>query len=548
MFGSLVQFYVKKDDKENQNTFFLVKGQNKLEEIYCEIIPNPSEKDYSGSINRYIFADSKGESLYGIDRATGELSTFNGSSFVNIPNTNMVKAYQKVLEADGNSEFEIVNNYEIGLYPSSNPFYYKDTLYCPFSVTHTESADNDDTEYTDYIGIIDFSKKNPSWKFDVIEFPEIETEDEALDFTDSSVEFMDGKMYVHWNGRTSFDEDYFYNYDFDTHKWTKLPSLGTKLPNELLKEYNGKLYVMFGGVFDENEKNNDNRINDKVYCFDGSKWSQTGTLKYLGKNNGGFTFSVYNKQCARVKNGFAFIDASVDGAGNVFVYNPEKDEITPLYYTINDGICDECIHNVPSWTATKDGLYYMRDYSDEMRRGYAMYRLPASSGAYENYYDTSDVPGPIGNVAKLVKESISLKAGKTSTLKVIDGTPTKWFSSNFKVAKVDKNGKVIALKKGSADVYVALSNGNYLVCKVKVTSSPKLNKKKITIKKGKTKTVKIIGKAPGVKNTYKNKKVAKIISKKTAQKIKVKGLKKGKATIKIKVNGVTLKLKVKVKK
>ena len=69
----------------------------------------------------------------------------------------------------------------------------------------------------------------------------------------------------------------------------------------------------------------------------------------------------------------------------------------------------------------------------------------------------------------------------------------------------------------------------------------------VKVKKGKTVKVRVIGKAPGTKNTYKNTKYAKITSKRTASVLKVKGLKKGKTTLKIKVNGVTLKLKVTVK-
>lgn len=77
---------------------------------------------------------------------------------------------------------------------------------------------------------------------------------------------------------------------------------------------------------------------------------------------------------------------------------------------------------------------------------------------------------------------------------------------------------------------------------------PKLSKKSITVKKGKTKTVKIINKKKGVNNKYKNTKIAKVVSKKSATKIKIKGLKKGRTTLKIRVNGVWLKLKVKVVK
>ncbi len=42
-------------------------------------------------------------------------------------------------------------------------------------------------------------------------------------------------------------------------------------------------------------------------------------------------------------------------------------------------------------------------------------------------------------------------------------------------------------------------------------------------------------------------KIAKIISKNTAAVIKVKGLKNGSTTLKVRVNGVVLKLRVKVK-
>ena len=66
------------------------------------------------------------------------------------------------------------------------------------------------------------------------------------------------------------------------------------------------------------------------------------------------------------------------------------------------------------------------------------------------------------------------------------------------------------------------------------------------MKKGKTKSVTITGKASTVNNVYTNTKIAKIISKSSASTIKVKGLKKGSTTLKLRVNGFVLKLKVKV--
>lgn len=163
---------------------------------------------------------------------------------------------------------------------------------------------------------------------------------------------------------------------------------------------------------------------------------------------------------------------------------------------------------------------------------------------------------PSSTTASLNKTSAKLKAGKTASLKVTGGTVKSWSSSKKKVATV-KNGKVTALKKGTSNITATLTNGKKLVCKVTVSSSPtlKIGKKKFkakttySVKKGKSLTVSVTGKASTVKNTYKSskKKIAKVTSKATAKKVKIKGLKKGKAKITIKVNGVSFKIKVKVK-
>lgn len=144
------------------------------------------------------------------------------------------------------------------------------------------------------------------------------------------------------------------------------------------------------------------------------------------------------------------------------------------------------------------------------------------------------------------KSSISLGAGKTYTLKISDGSAKSWTSSNKNVAAVSTKGVVTGLKKGTATITATTYSGKKLTCKVTVTSSPKLSRSSVTVKKGKSTTVKITGKASTVKNVYTNTKFAKITSKNTATTLKVKGLKKGSTTLKVKVNGVTLKLKVKV--
>ncbi|MCH5304797.1 MAG: Ig-like domain-containing protein, partial [Ruminococcus sp.] len=152
----------------------------------------------------------------------------------------------------------------------------------------------------------------------------------------------------------------------------------------------------------------------------------------------------------------------------------------------------------------------------------------------------------------LNKTSLKLKAGETAEIRATEFSVKSWKSSNKKIATV-KDGKVTALNKGKVNITATALNGEKYTCKVNVSSAPKLIKNKKTIKsvkvkKGQSVKVKINGKAKKINNKYINSKVAKIISKKSAKVIKVRGLKKGKTTLKIKVNGVkTLKLKVTVK-
>lgn len=150
-------------------------------------------------------------------------------------------------------------------------------------------------------------------------------------------------------------------------------------------------------------------------------------------------------------------------------------------------------------------------------------------------------------VPSVSEKNISMNCGSEKTITVNTGVKS-YKSSNTKVATV-KNGKITAINKGSAVITAVFSDGSLLMCDVTVKTAPKLNKTTVKVKKGKTVSVKLQGKAKSVKNIYTNTKVAKIVSNKNATTLKVKGLKKGTTTLKIKVNNVkTLKLKVKVTK
>ena len=152
---------------------------------------------------------------------------------------------------------------------------------------------------------------------------------------------------------------------------------------------------------------------------------------------------------------------------------------------------------------------------------------------------------------KLSATNVSLKSGATKTIKVLNGKVKSYKVVNSKVAKVNSKGVVTALNKGKTTVIVTLKDGNKLNCKVNVTNAPKFSKSTVNVKVGKTVKVKALGKAKNIalKWTVSNKNVdtsiAKMIS---ASVLNIKGVKKGKTTLKVKVNNVkTLTLKVNVK-
>lgn len=157
-------------------------------------------------------------------------------------------------------------------------------------------------------------------------------------------------------------------------------------------------------------------------------------------------------------------------------------------------------------------------------------------------------------VVGLNKTKLSIAIGENSTLKV-DGAKkvSDWKSSKTSCVTV-KNGKVTAKKTGTAKITVK-ADGVTLTCTVTVKKSPtkvtvKVNgkKKKVTLKKNKTYTIKTTlspkGSASVLKYSSSNKKVATVDSK---GKIKTKK-KKGTATITVKtVNNKKATIKVTVK-
>ena len=105
-----------------------------------------------------------------------------------------------------------------------------------------------------------------------------------------------------------------------------------------------------------------------------------------------------------------------------------------------------------------------------VKTGTATITVKTTSGKKATCKVTVKVPA---TKVKLNKTKATVAKGRTLTLKATM-TPSSstdkltWTSSNKKVATVDKNGKVKALKKGAATITVKTTSGKKAACKITV--------------------------------------------------------------------------------
>ena len=196
-------------------------------------------------------------------------------------------------------------------------------------------------------------------------------------------------------------------------------------------------------------------------------------------------------------------------------------------------------------------------YEDGSKKYAKVHNFRMTLKTDDKYGDNDSIKNGIGychsndfdcvyNLAPSHTKKLYMWAGFAGTFTVKNKYLKKWSSSNSNILKIDKKGNFVVLKKGTVTLK-AQWGCEWYEKKVTIRNNPSLAESKIRIKKGNTNTVRITGKANGINNTYSSSKIAQITSKKSAGIIKVKGLKKGTTTLKIKVNKAkTLKLKVTV--
>lgn len=193
-----------------------------------------------------------------------------------------------------------------------------------------------------------------------------------------------------------------------------------------------------------------------------------------------------------------------------------------------------------------NGNYYSSSLSDAKARGLEPCLKCFGSGGY-GYGNggSSDRSGAKTQkkqkAIKLNKTSLDMIKGQKATLKLSNGSGSvRWSSNDSSVVSVSSKGKLTAKKKGKATITVK-SGSQKKQCKVTV-EEPKLNKTKLTMDFGGTKTLKLSGCKHSVKWSSSDSNVVKVNNGKLTAKSA------GKATIKAKVHGKSYSCKVTVGK
>lgn len=206
---------------------------------------------------------------------------------------------------------------------------------------------------------------------------------------------------------------------------------------------------------------------------------------------------------------------------------------------------------------------YYGDFSEgnlKPQKGITVVSSPKAFRAADYAFDNS-----FKSVVKMTENEVlgsrQAPSGSSFYLSIQGTSPSsfelpKYSFSDPTAIKLTSDGKIAALKKGNAYITATDKKGNKYTFTVYVYDNPRLLNKvggkykaasSVSVRQGKTVTLSLRGRAAEIKNKYTSTSGAKIVSKADSDSIKIKGIKKGTSTVKIKVNGVkTFKVKVKV--
>ena len=398
--------------------FFLVKGQRQLDEVGSRLDLTSYETI------PYLITDAKGSTLFGYNLATGQVAKIDSNQYDYLADTDLTAATKDYLVETGKSRYDLLNNsnYRFAVLSSGMPLTEGDMLY-GLSVF----IDISDYSIKLFEGMLDLSESHPHWTLKEINMMPDDNNNTSV--RPITMAMYNGSIYVF----TVPDEEgkcLVYSLS-DDGEWISKPDMPFGSFSPIVKEQGGKLYYMLGTSADGSY------VND-VYCFDGEQWEKVGTIPYIGRYNKDGNGNIMRYlPITTAKNGFVFIEASVDGGGNSFLYNTETNQIEPLYYSTIDTVAD-CYSQDYSCVATKDGIYFIRiNTAEYVLFGYDLYLLPASSGAYQSIFEDEIILGDADGDGSVTILDATVIQKKIASIEVA--------AFNEKAADVDGDGKVTVL-------------------------------------------------------------------------------------------------------
>ena len=389
LFSTYIAFTVTaQNGMKGTGKFFLVKGQNKL-----QTVNSYNQPFYHGDLDiPCLLTDAGGEGLYGIYPKTCEVCRYDGEQFVAYRDTVLTDEMKRYLVDNGEDKYSVYNDYKITYYSLAYPICDNGVIYMPMiNYIPEEASGGDEGEQSStrkdcYLATFDLNGSDHHWQFnEMTMLPDAFWKDDAAYLTPA---VFNGKLVCIGDSVLLGEEDAglpVYSYDLDTKEWTKEPDLPYVADCLDCAQHNGNFYVMFG-CDPDTSLSKEERILSGIWCFDGEKWEQKrDDLKYVGRLYDYQGYPIHTEAIAAVKNGLIFISSSVDGGGNMFLYNTDTDRIEPLYYTAFDSLCDVRLA-AQSCVTTRDGIYYIYGTFNDNNMIWNLCLLPKDSGVYEDPY------------------------------------------------------------------------------------------------------------------------------------------------------------------
>ena len=473
LFGRHLEFILKNGEEIcATGSFYTVKGQEKL----TEVLKEEHKETLDDTINlppRYLITDTKGQAVYAYqmnsydlyEKTAGVLYKYDGSKFVEYPGTKLTDAVFDHYEQElGYDRHQITRGLSVKPLVVRQPIHEGNVIYDFVEAEYTpyNGAEEETIERRTYLCSLNYTDRSPKWTLQ-----EIPSLDEGLSdleaFNENQLTFcaMKGKIYcfgstVEEDGAVTEENNFTFAYalDIGTGEWTREKDLeGAVLKKTNAYYNNGEIWLMFGACPE--------KLSRAVYSFDGNNWKKHADIPFVGRNSTDTIFATGS--VAPVKDGFIVFEYSVEGAGNVFLYDAKTGECRPLYYTLGTGLSEpSLVDSGESAVETADGLYFISLHSDAGGiDAYRLYRIPKTSYVYTPRYKSAN---PMRVTKKNVKAvTVKNAKGKVTYQRVRITCSKKLLKTAKKKILVNKKTGKITLKKG-------LKKGTYKIS-IKVTAA-----------------------------------------------------------------------------